>query len=246
MKRTNRLRVLLVMACTLALSAAVAQEAPKAPEPLPVGSATIGQLKGDVSVIPPQGTPVTAQRGAVLAPETIVETRKGSAVLQLEDGSQVLVKSNTRVVLKAPPQSEGHFFDLLLGKIVAKVKKRLSESPSFRMGTPTAVITVRGTQFEVNFSKKGVTKVEVYEGLVEVGGVGVQGPPVLLQPGFGTEVRPQRLPEPPRRMSELFEPGERLGDRERGTPGMENEIPGAQQSGERQSPSQPENENEPH
>jgi len=240
--KTSRPRALVLLACTLALSAAVAQEAP--PQPLPVGAATIDKVKGDVAVILPGATPASAQRGAVLPPGTIVDTHRGSVVLRLEDGSEVLVQSKSSVVLKSPPESEGHFFDLILGKIVAKVKKRLSESPSFRMGTPTAVITVRGTRFEVNFSKKGVTKVEVFEGLVEVAGVGVQGPPVLLQPGFGTEVLPQRLPEPPRRMSELWEPGDRVGDRERGAPGMENATPGTQQPGERQTPSQPENENE--
>lgn len=233
------------LALCAVLAMAGAQESPKETQSLVAGTATIGQVKGDVSLLAPQQAPAVARPGAVLSPGTTLETRKGSAVLQLEDGSQVLVKSNTRVVLKAPAEADGHYFDLLLGKIVAKVKKRLSGSPSFRMGTPTAVITVRGTEFEVEFSKKGVTNVEVHEGLVEVAGLGVMGPPVLLRPGFGTEVRPQRLPEPPREMNERWEPGEGLGGRDREF-GDSNGPPGAQQPGEHQGQGAPESESEPH
>jgi len=67
------------------------------------------------------------------------------------------------------------------------------------MGTPTAVITVRGTRFSVEVGKKQKTSVEVFEGLVEVGGFG-QGPPVMLRPGFSTGVEQDRNPEPPHGM----------------------------------------------
>jgi len=118
---------------------------------------------------------VTVQRGTQLAPESKIDATRGSVLLDLEDGSQVLVKANSHVVLKAPEQGKGYWLELLLGKINAKIQKRLGNAPSFRMGTPTAVITVRGTRFSVEVSKKQKTSVEVYEGLVEVGGFG-QGP----------------------------------------------------------------------
>ena len=54
------------------------------------------------------------------------------------------------------------------GKILAQVQKRFGNAPSFRMGTPTAVITVRGTRFEVEVNKKNKTVVDVYEGVVAV------------------------------------------------------------------------------
>lgn len=238
-------RIAGLAALCVVLAFAGAQESPKEAQSLVAGTATVGQVKGDVSILAAQQAPVMARTGAMLSPGTALETRKGSAVLLLEDGSQVLVKSNTRVMLKAPAEADGHYFDLLLGKIVAKVKKRLSGSPSFRMGTPTAVITVRGTEFEVEISKKGVTNVEVHEGLVEVAAVGVIGPPVLLRPGFGTAVRPQRLPEPPRELHERWEPGEGVGGRDREF-GDNAGAPGEQPSGERQGQSAPENENEPH
>jgi ferric-dicitrate binding protein FerR (iron transport regulator) len=181
----------------LALAAASGQT--PQPTALPAGSATIGDLKGDVEVHSPQGEAVAAQRGTVLAAESKIDTAKGSILLNLEDGSQVLVKSNSHVVLKAPNQGKGYWFELLLGKINAKVQKRLGNAPSFRMGTPTAVITVRGTRFGVDVDKKERTRVEVYEGLVEVSGF-FHGAPVMVRPGFSTGVEQNHDPEPPHSM----------------------------------------------
>jgi ferric-dicitrate binding protein FerR (iron transport regulator) len=169
------------------------------PTALPVGSATVAEWKGEVALHSAQGDAVAAQRGTVLAAESKIDTTKGSVLLDLQDGSQVLVKPNSHVVIKAPNQDKGYWLELLLGKINAKVQKRLGNSPSFRMGTPTAVITVRGTQFSVEVNKKQKTSVSVYEGLVEVSGMrlGVMGPPVLLKPGFATGVDQNQDPEQP-------------------------------------------------
>jgi ferric-dicitrate binding protein FerR (iron transport regulator) len=87
----------------------------------------------------------------------------------------------------------------LMGKINAKVQKRLGNAPSFRMGTPTAVITVRGTRFAVDVDKKERTHVEVYEGLVEVAGF-LHGAPVMVRPGYSTGVEQNRDPEQPHGM----------------------------------------------
>ncbi len=178
----------------LALAGATGQT----PEPtaLPVGSATIADLKGEVEVHSQQGDAISPQRGAVLGTESKIDTAKGSILLNLQDGSQVLVKSNSHVVLKAPNQGRGYWLELLMGKISAKVQKRLGNTPSFRMGTPTAVITVRGTRFSVDVDKKQRTSVEVFEGLVEVAGF-FHGAPVMVRPGFSTGVEHNHDPEPP-------------------------------------------------
>src|SRR6266436_2568687 len=187
------------------------------PTALPVGSATVAEWKGEVALHSAQGDAMNAQRGTVLTAESKIDTTKGSVLLDLQDGSQVLVKSNSHVVIKAPNQDKGYWLELLLGKINAKVQKRLGNSPSFRMGTPTAVITVRGTRFSVEVNKKQKTSVEVFEGTVEVGGFG-SGPPVMLRPGFSTGVEQNRNPEPPRGMDNR---GER-DDENRIKPGIGN------------------------
>jgi hypothetical protein len=173
----------------------------QSPEPtaLPVGSATIAELKGDVEVHSLQGDAVAAQRGTMLGAGSKIDTAKGSVLLDLQDGSQVLVRANSHIVLKAPDQGKGYWLELLMGKINAKVQKRLGNAPSFRMGTPTAVITVRGTRFAVHVDKRQRTHVEVFEGLVEVAGF-FHGAPVMVRPGYSTGVEQNRDPEQPRGM----------------------------------------------
>lgn len=177
------------------------------PEPQPItvpsGSALVAEVKGKVSVTPPQGAEAMAQRGMVLPAETAIDTGKGTVILLLADGSQVLVKSKTRVVLKSPQSSEGKFLQMLIGEILAKVKKRLGETPPFRMGTPSAVITVRGTQFSVKVDKKGKTLVQVFEGVVEVEGLGEKPRAVMVEPGYETEVEPGRQPQQPQQINRL-------------------------------------------
>jgi FecR protein len=209
---------------------------------LPVGSATVTELKGDVSFHSATGDTLSIQRGTTLAAESKIDTAKGSVLLNLEDGSQVLVKSNSHVVLKAPTQDKGFWLELLLGKINAQIQKRLGNAPSFRMGTPTAVITVRGTKFSVDVNKKQKTSVEVYEGLVEVSGIhgGQLGAPVLLHPGFTTGVEQDRDPEQPRGMQnrdmneDRSNPG--FGGAYHGDRGDDHQKPGNQPSNNQGSP----------
>lgn len=216
------------------------------PTALPAGSATIADLKGDVQFHSSHGGTVAAQRGTVLAAESKIDTAKGSVLLNLEDGSQVLVKSNSHVVLRAPNQGKGYWFELLMGKISAKVQKRLGSSPSFKMGTPTAVITVRGTRFSVDVDKKERTRVEVYEGLVEVSGF-FHGAPVMVRPGFSTGVEHNHDPESPhglenRENENRWNPGGPPGGR------GEEERDRQRQSGthsDSQNPNSPDHEHDP-
>src|SRR4051812_11424041 len=134
--------------CAMAL---VAQESGSAQSvAAPGGQATLADFKGEVTVRFEDQTTPAAARGMALPANAILETgKKGSALLGMKDGSQVLVRSNTRVQIKATEDSQGHWFELLIGKIRAKVRKHLGEQAPFRLGTPSAVITVRGTDFVV-------------------------------------------------------------------------------------------------
>jgi ferric-dicitrate binding protein FerR (iron transport regulator) len=238
MKSLGRICTVLM---TLGLLSLATGQTPR-PTSLPIGSATVADLKGDVSLHSPQGAVLNAQRGLLLAPESVIETAKGSILLDLQDGSQVLVKSNSRVVLKSPNEGKGFSLELLLGKIMAKVTKRLGETPSFRMGTPTAVITVRGTRFSVEVTKKQKTYVEVFEGIVEVQGLLPGSRPVLVRPGFSTSAQLDRGAEDPRQIGGQFEGMDRENDgfglpRTGGRPGGEDQ---------RQSTPTNERETEPH
>ena len=198
---------------------------------LPVGSATITDIKGEVSLQGPQGETITGAKGVTLAADSTIETGKGSVLLELQDASQVLVKPHSRVVLRTPDQTKGYYLELLIGKVVNKVTKRLGSTPSFRMGTPTAVITVRGTRFEVEVDKKLRTSVSVYEGLVEVQALVAGNPSVFVRPGFWTNVNRDRASDP-RRMLDSGEDHNRPG---RGGEGLDRgEGQGQRQGGDRE------------
>ncbi len=196
MKGVSQIRTVFVM--LLFFSAASGQSPQPREASLSVGSATVSEVKGEAQFHTPQGMGMVSQRGLFLTAESTIETGKGSVLLSLQDGSQVLVKPHSRVVLKSPIQGKGYFLELILGKIMAQVQKRLGNSPSFRMGTPTAVITVRGTRFAVEVTKKNKTIVNVFDGLVAVTGVNEFEHPVLLPPGFWTEVAINHVPREPR------------------------------------------------
>lgn len=208
------------------LTLSVAQVAPQEQAVLPIGSAIVTEIKGDVVFTSPQGASVSAQRGITLSADSKVETAKGSVLMMLQDGSQILIKAHSTVVLRAPNQGKGFSLELFIGKLIAKIQKRMEEAPSFRMGTPSAVITVRGTRFSVDVTKKQKTYVEVFEGLVEVNGLAEGSRPVLVRPGFSTDVGYEGAPENPREMG----PGE--GNQRDN--GRESEGPGAQRSNEDQ------------
>jgi len=65
------------------------------------------------------------------------------------------------------------------------------------MGTPSAVIAVRGTRFDVEVNANGVSEIDVFEGLVEVGSTTLQGVSVLVSPGMSTRVGVGTAPETP-------------------------------------------------
>jgi len=182
---------------------AAAQTNPNPPVPLPYGAALVIDVKGQVTATPPQGAPVQLQKGHAVVAETSIETGKGTLVLGFADGSQVLLKPQCHVVIKAPNKAEGNFIELLLGRLLAKVQKRLGQEPSFKLGTPTAVVAVRGTHFGVEVTAKRRTYVQVYEGEVAVSAIAIPGASILLRPGFATHVDIDRAPQRPHQMHDL-------------------------------------------
>jgi hypothetical protein len=218
MKYSRVLHVVLIGLVVLFITAAQTSPPPQVTE-LPIGSALVTEVKGAVVLTSPEGTPVNAERGATLPAESKIETVKGSILLELQDGSQVLIKAHSNVVLKSSNEGKGFSLELFLGRILVKVQKRMGETPSFRMGTPSAVITVRGTRFEVEVNRKQKTYVDVFEGIVEVQGLMPGSRHVLIRPGFFSGTDQNRAPEDPRE-STLGEGAERDNAREGQNPGL--------------------------
>src|SRR5712664_474670 len=197
-----------------------AQEQPgSAPATAAIAGATIAEWKGNIRLSLPGQLPSNPLRGEQLPPGTILDTGSGRLLLRLSDGSEVMVRAHTRLQVQQPSLSDPSYFQLLLGRIRALINKRTGGAAPFELGTPSAVIAVRGTQFDVEVNPRNVTEVDVVDGLVEVYGRNAAGGSVLLDPGFSTRVGMDSSPEQPEPTNEM------RPEIERPEPG-ENEIAG--------------------
>jgi hypothetical protein len=187
---------------TLALAAAQDQPPNAAPTSAPFAGATISQWRGNIRLNLPGQPSSTPTLGETLPPGTVLETGGGRLLLQLTDGSQVLIRANTRLMVQQPTPTDRGYFQLLLGRIRAVINKRTGGAPPFELGTPSAVIAVRGTQFEVEVNQRQETEVDVIEGLVEVIGRN-SGTSVLVGPGSSTRLGVNTPPETPRPTAEI-------------------------------------------
>lgn len=185
---------LLLLVCTIA----AAQEPQAAPAQAPYAGATISEFKGKVSIQLPGKSFHAPNRGEVLPAETQINTGDGRLLLRLSDGSDLLVRPNTRLVLKQPETNGWRYLQLLVGRVRAEIQKRLGSSPGFQIGTPSAVISVRGTRFEVEVNRQGLTEVDVHEGVVQLDSVKGLGESVLIRAGFSSRVGFESGPESPR------------------------------------------------
>ncbi len=199
----------------LTIAMAVAQEQqPRMPATAAIAGATIAEWRGNVRLSLPDQSPTDPLRGEQLPPGTILDTGNGRLLLRLSDGSEVMLRAHTRLRVQEPSLTDPSYFQLLLGRIRALIHKRTGGTVPFELGTPSAVIAVRGTQFEVEVNAHNVTEVDVVDGLVEVYGRNATGGSVLLEPGFSTRVGMDsgpELPEPTNEMRpevERPEPGE--------------------------------------
>jgi uncharacterized membrane protein YgcG len=202
----------LVMYC----ACAAAQQAPAVAASAPYAGAMISDFKGKVSIQLPAQAFAAPVRGEVLPPDTTVNTDEGRLLLKLSDGSDVLVRPHTKLLLKQPEASGWKYFQLMLGRIRTQIQKRTGGSPAFQIGTPSAVISVRGTKFDVEVDRRGFTEVDVDEGVVELEAVTGRGTSVMITAGFSSRVGMETGPEVPRPTQDLRPQLDRPGRRDNG------------------------------
>src|SRR5262245_3772381 len=131
-------------------------------------------------------------RGDSLNPGDEVDTRGGGrVVIELTDGSIVVVHPNSRIVMgdyrSAPSLRE--MFRILIGRVRVKIAHYGGKPNPYRVNSPTASILVRGTEFSVSVEPSGETIVAVYEGLVEVQSLSDLRRRVFLSKGSGALVK---------------------------------------------------------
>jgi FecR protein len=133
------------------------------------GAAKVISLTGDVSVLR-DNYPWALGLGDAIQPQQVIVTGDdGHAVFQVADGSTFEIYPNSRVTFRETPSSLGDLLDVWLGRIKVYIHKIGGEPNPNRIHTPTAVISVRGTVFDVTVNDEDETTViTVDEGTVAV------------------------------------------------------------------------------
>ncbi len=141
-------------------------------QPLPSDSglyaARVMELTGQVSVLK-DSTPWALNVGdQIQVKQLIITGPDGQAKFQVSDGSTFDVYPNSRVVFRKNAPNWRDLLDVLVGRVKVHIEHMYGPNPN-RVLTPTAVISVRGTTFDISVEEEDeTTTVEVEEGLVEV------------------------------------------------------------------------------
>ena len=131
-------------------------------------AAKVVVMTGRVSVLR-DGTEWGLNVSNIVQPKQIIVTGPdGYAKFQVSDGSTFEVFQNSRIVFRVNPFSFTDLLDVLIGRVKVYIEHRNGPNPN-RVTTQTAVISVRGTIFDVVVEDADdTTLVSVDEGIVEV------------------------------------------------------------------------------
>lgn len=152
--------------------------------------------------------------------DTIITGKNGRLVLGLTDGSQAVIAPKSTVVIKDLSQSPRTLFEVIKGKTRVHIEKVGDQPNPYRVNTPTAVIAVRGTIFDV-LVENDETEVFLHEGEVAVTNLRLPDQPIFLSAGQTTRI----LMLGPPRAPGAFKPGRNDGNFrtvQTGRPGQDN------------------------
>ena len=138
-------------------------------EPVPPGAARVVALGGDVSVLKGSYPWILTVGDTIQMQQVVVTGDDGFAEFELADGSTFQIFPNSRVTFRNNPGEWKDMLDLWLGRVKIYIQKLGGQPNRNRVFTPTAVISVRGTIFDVIIEDEDdTTLVSVDEGLVDV------------------------------------------------------------------------------
>ncbi len=153
---------LLVFAATGICSAQLFPQAPGA-------AAKVVSMTGQVSVLR-DSEPWALNVGDLVQTQQVILTGPdGYAKFQTSDGSTFEVYPSSNVIFRKNPGSLQDLLDLFVGRVKIHIQRFGGQPNPNRIMTPTAVISVRGTIFDVSINDDDETTiVSVEEGSVEV------------------------------------------------------------------------------
>lgn len=132
-------------------------------------SAHVTSATGQVSLYRDSRLVALSVGDPVQVTQTVVTGPDGHATLQVSDGSTIEVFPNSQLVFRKNTGDWKDLLDLLVGYIRVHIEHFGDHPNHNRIMTPTAVISVRGTTFDVTVDKDDeTTEVDVEDGTVVV------------------------------------------------------------------------------
>ena len=166
MKRNPAIAIL-----TLALITFFMTGGQAAGEEIPIGK--VDTIKGPVTVTRSDGREITASEGiAIFAGDRIVTGKGGMVSFSFEKGRQFRLGEEAQISVDElsgrDSEDSQPVLRLALGYLWSRIQKFTGKTQRTVIHTPTAVIGVRGTEFDSVVSLDGTSVVAVDEGSVEV------------------------------------------------------------------------------
>ena len=132
-------------------------------------AAQVVSMTGQVSVLRDSEPWALNVGDKIQIQQMIVTGPDGYAKFQVSDGSFFDVYPNSNVVFRKNPGNLRDLLELVVGRVKIHIQKWGGQPNPNRIMTPTAVIAVRGTTFDVSVDDdNATTTVAVEEGIVDV------------------------------------------------------------------------------
>ena len=151
-------------------------------------------------------TPLAASTQTVQIGDELRTGPGGTVMLEVPDGSYMVISENTTLAIQDFWSSDlRSLVNVMIGKVRFYIQRFGGRPNPYRVMTPTALIAVRGTTFEVTVDEASMVEVRCIEGRVAVESVGLSDREVILEEGRKTLVRPGEYPLTPVGNNEVAE-----------------------------------------
>ncbi len=172
--------------------------------------AKISHLSGDVQVRSGEKAKWEAAKpDQIVRPGSQLKTSSQSSVnLQTKEKHRVHLSPKTTILVEET-SSEKTIFKVLLGRLRSYVRP-LKKNQQFRIKSPVAVASVRGTEFDTIVEENDKTTFEVTEGVVNVSDLENIGAEVTLFKNQRTSIMRGHAPLPPENLK--GDKGDQRGD----------------------------------
>jgi len=134
----------------------------------PSSAAKVIQLVGQVSILKDSSPWALHVGDAIQVQQLVITGPDGYAQFQVSDGSTFEVFPNARVTFRSNYSNWKDLLDVWIGRVKVHIEKLNGQPNRNKVHTPTAVISVRGTIFDVDVDDSESTLVSVEEGQVDV------------------------------------------------------------------------------